>query len=101
MDSPGGEDLTAHGTVKWFDARKGFGFIVDDQGRDVFVHFTAIEGTGFRRLMDGEEVQYAMIERSNGLFATRVRRLETAEAERGSTETTSIPAPTDPTTPCS
>lgn len=63
------------GTVKWFDAKKGFGFVVDDEGADVFVHFTVIEGDGFRRLLDGERVEFEFSRGPRGLLATRVRRL--------------------------
>ena len=64
------------GTVKWFDARKGFGFVVDDEeGADVFVHFTVIEGDGFRRLVDGERVEFKSSRGPRGLLATWVRRL--------------------------
>ena len=44
------------GNVKWFDSKKGFGFIINPEGKDVFVHFTSIEGDGFRSLKDGEAV---------------------------------------------
>jgi len=64
------------GKVKWFDCKKGFGFIVDDQGEDVFVHYRVIEGDGFRRLRDGEPVEYETTRGPKGLTATRVRRLE-------------------------
>ena len=63
------------GNVKWFDVRKGFGFILDHAGADVFVHYTAIEGEGFRRLIDGEEVEYECDRGPKGLMATRVRPL--------------------------
>ena len=64
------------GTVKWFDARKGFGFVVDDGGTDdIFVHFSVIEGDGFRRLLDGEKVEFEFSRGPRGLLATRVRRL--------------------------
>ncbi len=63
------------GTVKWYDCRKGFGFIIDDSGEDVFVHYTVIEGTGFRRLFDSEKVEYELTRGPKGLHASRVRRL--------------------------
>lgn len=62
------------GTVKWFDCKKGFGFIVNDEGRDVFVHYTSIEGDGFRSLKDGEQVDYEAIESDRGLSARGVKR---------------------------
>jgi cold shock protein len=64
----------ATGTVKWFDAKKGFGFIVNSDGRDVFVHFSCIQGEGFRSLKDGELVDYDQIEGSKGLLAQNVKR---------------------------
>ena len=48
------------GPVKWFDSKKGFGFIVSPEGEDVFVHFSSIEGDGFRSLKDGESVEYVL-----------------------------------------
>ncbi|BES64458.1 cold-shock protein [Gottschalkiaceae bacterium SANA] len=48
------------GTVKWFNGRKGFGFIVDDAGQDVFVHFSAIQMEGYRVLEEGQAVEYEM-----------------------------------------
>lgn len=62
------------GTVKWFDSKKGFGFILDSQGRDVFVHFSSIVGDGFRSLKDGEPVEYEQQEGPKGLLAKTVRR---------------------------
>ncbi len=64
----------ATGTVKWFDAKKGFGFILNEQNQDVFVHFSSIEGDGFRSLKDGETVQYELVQGEKGLSATKVRR---------------------------
>ena len=71
----------ARGTVKWFDAKKGFGFIVGPEGKDVFVHFSSIEGDGFRSLKDGEQVEYEPIEGDKGLSAQHVKRLA-ASAEK-------------------
>jgi CspA family cold shock protein len=63
------------GIVKWFDCKKGFGFIVNEQGKDVFVHFTSIEGEGFRGLKDGEKVEYEEVAGAKGLSAFKVKRL--------------------------
>lgn len=62
------------GTVKWFDAKKGYGFIFGPEGKDVFVHFSTIVGDGFRSLRDGEAVEYDLTEGDKGLLATAVRR---------------------------
>jgi CspA family cold shock protein len=64
------------GTVKWYDCKKGFGFIVDASGEDVFVHFSVIEGDGFRRLFDREKVEYEATRGPKGLQASRVRRTD-------------------------
>ena len=63
------------GTVKWFDTKKGFGFIIGPEGQDVFVHFSSIEGDGFRSLKDGESVDYDIARGDKGYSATRVKRL--------------------------
>lgn len=62
------------GTVKWFDPKKGFGFIVNDDGKDVFVHFSSILGDGFRSLKDGEQVEYESYIGEKGLSARNVKR---------------------------
>jgi CspA family cold shock protein len=69
------------GSVKWFDSKKGFGFIVGPAGQDVFVHFSSIEGDGFRSLRDGELVEYELIEGEKGLSAQHVRRTSHAVKE--------------------
>jgi CspA family cold shock protein len=63
------------GSVKWFDTKKGYGFIVGPEGRDVFVHYSSIEGDGFRSLHEGEKVQYDLVETAKGLAASHVRVL--------------------------
>ncbi|MBC7773392.1 MAG: cold shock domain-containing protein [Pyrinomonadaceae bacterium] len=62
----------ATGVVKWFDSRKGFGFIIGPSGQDVLAHFTNIEGTGFRILKDGWTVVYDADRTSKGWKATRI-----------------------------
>lgn len=62
------------GVVKWFDSRKGFGFVVGPEGQDIFVHFTVIEGDGFRALRDGSTVIYDAAKSDKGWKATRVVR---------------------------
>ncbi|MEY9847728.1 cold-shock protein [Streptacidiphilus sp. MAP5-3] len=64
----------ASGTVKWFNAEKGFGFIAQDSGPDVFVHFSAIIGTGFKELNEGDIVSYDVEQGQRGLQATNVVR---------------------------
>lgn len=63
------------GTVKWYDSRKGYGFIITEEGEDVLAHFSVIEGDGFRRLFDGEQVEFEASRGPRGLNATFVRRL--------------------------
>ena len=64
----------ATGTVKWFSAEKGFGFITqDDGGPDVFVHHSGIDGTGYRQLTEGQHVTYETATGPKGLQATGVR----------------------------
>ena len=64
------------GSVKWFNAQKGWGFITTDQGEDVFVHYSAIGGDGFRTLQQGERVQFEVSNGPKGLQAANVARVE-------------------------
>ena len=64
------------GIVKWFNDSKGFGFIQRDSGEDIFVHFRAIQGDGYRSLADGEKVEFIVVEGEKGLQAEDVTKLE-------------------------
>lgn len=63
------------GKVKWFANEKGYGFITSDEGDDYFVHFTAIQGDGFRTLEEGERVEFDTEEGRKGVQAANVRKL--------------------------
>lgn len=63
----------ASGTVKWFNNAKGYGFIEREEGPDVFVHYSAIEGSGYRSLEDGQKVEFDVVEGPKGLQASDVR----------------------------
>jgi CspA family cold shock protein len=82
------------GNVKWFDSKKGFGFIISPEGKDVFVHFSSIEGDGFRSLKDGEKVDYEQIQGEKGLLAQHVRRLAANAAAKSSSSSSSSSAGT-------
>jgi len=60
------------GTVKWFNGAKGYGFISRDEGDDVFVHYKAIEGDGYKTLDEGDQVEFEIEEGPKGLQATKV-----------------------------
>jgi CspA family cold shock protein len=64
----------ANGTVKWFNDKKGYGFINEDAGRDVFVHFSAIDMPGFKTLSEGEPVMFDVEESDRGPEAKNVRK---------------------------
>ena len=63
------------GTVKWFNNQKGFGFISDEQGNDVFVHYSGIQSNGFKSLEEGQEVEFEVIEGQKGPQEVNVVKL--------------------------
>ncbi|MBO4395294.1 MAG: cold-shock protein [Eubacterium sp.] len=63
------------GTVKWFDAKKGFGFISDEEGTDVFVHYSALQQEGFKVLDEGDQVEFEVIQGEKGPQAANVTKL--------------------------
>jgi CspA family cold shock protein len=63
------------GTVKWFNDAKGYGFIQRENGEDVFVHFSAIQGDGFRSLKEGQAVQFEVVKGAKGWQADKVQPL--------------------------
>jgi CspA family cold shock protein len=63
------------GTVKWFNGGKGYGFITREDGEDVFVHYSAIEGEGFRNLREGDQVEFTIEQGQKGPSAANVRKL--------------------------
>lgn len=66
--------IMAQGTVKWFNAEKGFGFITGQDGKDVFVHFSAIQTDGFKTLEEGQAVNYDVEDGARGLQAVNVTK---------------------------
>ncbi|MGA3267753.1 MAG: cold-shock protein [Verrucomicrobiota bacterium] len=66
----------ASGKVKWFDNRKGFGFIAQNSGQDVFVHHSSIIGPGYKTLNEGDEVSFDVVSSDKGLKAQNVQRVK-------------------------
>ncbi|MCC8142296.1 MAG: cold shock domain-containing protein [Lachnospiraceae bacterium] len=64
------------GTVKWFSAKRGYGFISDADGNDIFVHFSAIDMDGFKELKENDIVEFDVIESDKGVQAANVRKVE-------------------------
>ena len=67
--------MSVRGKVKWFDPKKGYGFIIGPNEQDVFVHYTAVEGEGFRSLREGQRVEFAVEQTPKGLQAVQVRAI--------------------------
>ncbi len=71
------------GVVKWFNDRKGFGFIKVDENQDVFVHYSALQGEGFKTLKEGESVEFDLVEGAKGPQAANVVKAEAAQQPSG------------------
>lgn len=71
----GGKICFMKGKVKWFDAKKGYGFIISEDGKDVFVHFSSIEVEGYKTLEEGQEVIFDVEEGQRGQMAKNVRKI--------------------------
>ena len=63
------------GTLKWFDAKKGYGFINREDGEDVFIHYSSIQGNGYRVLEDGQKVEFEVVQGRKGLEATNLTKV--------------------------
>ena len=77
--------MATRGQVKWFDPKKGFGFILGPDNQDVFVHYTKIRGEGFRSLRDGEMVDYELVEGDKGWQAQEVDPVPSTSEEENPT----------------
>jgi CspA family cold shock protein len=71
----GGSEVRLTGKVKWFNDAKGYGFLERADGEDVFVHYTAIQGTGFRSLSEGQEVEFEVVDGPKGKQAANVTKV--------------------------
>jgi cold shock protein len=67
------EEVLAEGTVKWFSNEKGYGFIAREGAEDVFVHFSAIQADGYKSLMEGQRVEFEVVQGQKGLQAANVQ----------------------------
>jgi cold shock protein len=71
------DQVMAHGTVKWFNADKGFGFITQQSGSGVFVHYSAIQATSYKALMEGDQVEFEVTQGPKGPQAQSVKKVAT------------------------
>ena len=67
--------MTTQGTVKWFNASKGYGFITTDEGKEIYVHFSAIQTEGFKTLEEGQRVSFEIVEAPKGEQAANVEKI--------------------------
>jgi CspA family cold shock protein len=67
--------MSAEGTIKWFNEKKGYGFIQQDNGQDIFVHYSSIEGDGFKTLAEGQRVKFEIEEGAKGPKAINVAKI--------------------------
>jgi cold shock protein len=91
-DGPDGSGSSArvHGSVKWFDNSKGYGFIATQNGHDVFVHHSAISGAGFKTLLEGDLVEFEIVRGPHGPMAAKVEKLGEAQTGTSPQETTAV-----------
>lgn len=67
--------MSAEGTIKWFNEKKGYGFIQQDNGQDIFVHYSSIAGEGFKTLVEGQRVKFDIEEGAKGPKAVNVEKI--------------------------
>jgi len=79
------------GKVKWFNAQKGFGFIERESGDDVFVHFSAIEGSGFKSLEEGQEVEFDITDGQKSLEEGQEVEFDITDGQKGPQATNVVP----------
>ena len=75
------EDQKGRGRVKWFNDSKGYGFIERDAGEDIFVHYSAIQGDGYKSLQEGQEVTFEVTQGARGLQAANVQKISSFESQ--------------------
>ena len=80
------------GNVKWFNPRKGYGFIATSDGRDIFVHYSSISGDGYRTLAEGDPVTFDIVEGEKGLRAENVVAKPASESKKESSESEQVPS---------